>query len=201
MKKISILGFGGHGRVLHDIATIIGYDVIEFYDDNKKDIEKQVVGDSNDLLSNVETGNNLVFGIGDNISRSIKVNEFLNKDFTFPSIIHPMTYIADDVQIGEGVVICAGVIIQTGCVINDFSIINTGATIDHDCILGSFSHICPGTHLAGGVSVGEKSFIGIGSSVSNNINIGSNVLIGAGSSVVNDINSNVKAFGVPAKEV
>ena len=49
--------------------------------------------------------------------------------------------------------------------VDDFAIINTGATVDHDCSIGTWSHVGPGVNLAGEVHIGQGAFIGTGASV------------------------------------
>ena len=39
-KKIAILGAGGHGKVVGEIALMNKYKVINFFDDKKKEISK-----------------------------------------------------------------------------------------------------------------------------------------------------------------
>ena len=111
---------------------------------------------------------------------------------------HPSAIIGNDVQIGIGTVIMAGVIIQPGTKIGKHCIINTGAYIDHDVVIQDFVHIAPRCSIAGGVEIGEGTFLGIGTIVINNIKIGSWSIIGAGSVVVKELISNITAVGNPA---
>jgi UDP-perosamine 4-acetyltransferase len=82
--------------------------------------------------------------------------------------------------------------------LEDFSIINTGATVDHDCRIGYASHIAPQCALAGHVEVGSKTFLGVGCKIIPNVKIGDAVIVGAGSLVIRDIPTGVKAYGTPA---
>jgi acetyltransferase EpsM len=80
-----------------------------------------------------------------------------------------------------------GAIIGVRSTIEDHTIINTCASVDHDCHIGSFSHIGPGAHIGGTVLVGENTLVGLGSSVVNNLKVGSRVRIPAGFAVYKDI--------------
>lgn len=143
----------------------------------------------------------LVNGIGSTSStrrRASVYERFKNMGFDFAQIIHPSATIADDVVLGEGAQILAGVIIQSGTTIGRNCIINNGAIIDHDCVIGDHVHISPGAVLAGDIQIGSMSHIGLSATILQGLKIGSNCLIGAGSVVIHDLPYNVKAYGVPA---
>ena len=94
-----------------------------------------------------------------------------------------------------------GAIVQSCVQVGKHSIINTGASVDHDCVLGDFVHVSPHATLCGNVSVGEGTWIGAGAVVIPGICIGKNCIIGAGSVVVKDLPDGVKAYGNPCKIV
>ena len=91
-----------------------------------------------------------------------------------------------------------GVVINAGTFIDENTIINTRACIDHDCRIGKHVHIAPGTILSGGVTIGDGTHIGSGSTIIQGVSIGKGNIIGAGSLVIRDIGDNVSAYGVPA---
>ena len=116
--------------------------------------------------------------------------------------IHPSAIIAEDVKIGTGSVIMAGVVINPGTVIGKNCIINTCSSLDHDNLLEDYVHISPGAHLAGTVTIKEGTWICTGAIVKNNITIGKNNIIGAGGVVIKDIiEENGTYIGVPARRI
>jgi sugar O-acyltransferase (sialic acid O-acetyltransferase NeuD family) len=192
----SILGFGGHSKVIIDVAEKLGINISGIYDDNPNTFNKEyngikVLGTINSVVSGTA-----IIAIGNNHIRKTIANQ--SSYFIWKRLIHPSAIIGSNIEIGEGTVIMAGAIIQPGTKIGRHCIINTGACIDHDCVVGDFCHIGPNAALAGGVNVGEGSFIGIGSSVIPYITIGKWSTIGAGSAVIQDIPDNCIAAGVPA---
>ena len=201
MRTLAVLGASGHGRVVADAALQAGWNDVVFFDDNtQKKVNGQLVkGSFDDLLMSVGAFEGVVVGIGDSRTRLSKMNALLSAGHIIPVIRHPNAYIADDADIKAGTVIFAGAVVQTGCYLGLASIINTGATIDHDCLLANGVHVSPGASLAGGVVVGECSWIGIGSSINQYLTIGSDVIVGAGAAVVSDAPSYVRLVGVPAK--
>lgn len=109
-----------------------------------------------------------VIAIGDNRQRK-KVAEEQPRYCIFGIICHPTAYLHS--LVGDGTVVMAGAVIQTGCRIGKHCIINTGATIDHDCTLEDYVHIAPGAHLCGNVHVGEGTLVGVGVGIAPNTKI------------------------------
>jgi len=192
-RQLAIIGAGGHGRVIADIAELCGYENILFFDD--KDLPG-LTGSVQDVQHYLNTSDVFV-AIGNNEIRKM-MTERLGKK---PAIlIHPNAVIAHDVTIGNGVAVMAGAVINPGARICDGVIINTCCSVDHDCVVGAYSHISVGAHLAGAVCVGEGAFICAGATVINNTSICDNAVIGAGAVVVKDITEAGTYIGVPARK-
>jgi sugar O-acyltransferase (sialic acid O-acetyltransferase NeuD family) len=206
MIRLAILGAGGHGRVVADIAETNGWKFIDFYDDNltlKNAVIQSwtVVGNIDDLLSSWSKYDGVFVAIGDNRQRKDKIEMFRNADANLINLIHSTASISRYSSIGSAVVIMAGAVINTGVIIGSGSIINTNASVDHDCFLGESVHVSPGACLGGGVKVGSCSWLGIGSSVKQNIVLGSDVIVGAGAAVVSNFADGSIVVGVPAKKI
>ena len=116
------------------------------------------------------------------------------------SLIHHSSIIEEDVEIGEGVQIHSGVVVQPFSKIGDYCILNTKSLVEHDCILHSGVELAPGVILCGNIEIEENTWIGAGCTIRQNIKIGKNCIIGAGSMVIDDIPDNQKVVGVPAKK-
>jgi acetyltransferase-like isoleucine patch superfamily enzyme len=93
------------------------------------------------------------------------------------------------------------VVVNTGSVIGDNVILNTGCTVDHHNSIGSHSHIAPGTHSGGGVHISEGVLVGIGAAIIPGCSIGQWAIIGAGSTVTKDIPAFTTAVGTPARVI
>lgn len=200
-KDVIIIGAGGHAKVIADIIYKSGDNLIGFLDDNLANkgkeiyLGKKVIGTTKDI--EIYNKNYFIIGIGNNSIRKKINNENNLKLYT---AIHPSAIIAEDVKIGTGSVIMAGVVINPGTVIGKNCIINTCSSLDHDNLLEDYVHISPGAHLAGTVSVKEGTWICTGAIVKNNITIGKNNIIGAGGVVIKDIiEENTTYIGVPAR--
>ena len=196
-----IIGNGGHARVVRDIFKSNKLKVDGFFDDKQCD-EKDYIGkieEISELEDTSELKYTITCAIGSNEVRENIFKQYPNANWK--TIIHPFTFISNNVEIDCGTIVCAGSIIQSNVSIGKQCIINTKVSIDHDCIIGNFVHIAPGSTLCGTVKVGEGTFIGAGTVVKNGISIGKNCIIGCGSNVVKDISDNVVAYGNPCKVI
>jgi len=203
MKKLALLGAGGHGKVVADLAQLSGWESVTFFDDSYP--ERQIngawpiQGTTQDLLHTLNHFDGVLVSVGDCAVRLNLYMALKESEAPLVSITHPNAVISSYAKIGLGCVIMAGAVINFGATIGDACIVNTGATIDHDCQLANAVHICPGVNLSGEVSIAQASWVGVGSAIRQRIQIGSRVLIGAGSVVVNDVADNLTVAGSPAK--
>lgn len=193
-KRLIIIGAGGHGRVVADIARKIGYEQIAYLDDTQKD---GVTGPVSDYVCYLDNAFFFV-AIGDNSIREKLMRELQNNGANLASLIHPNAVISENVRIGEGTAIMAGAVVNTGTVIGDGVIINTCASVDHDCRIDDFVHVAVGAHVCGTVHVGARTWIGAGATVINNIDICASCMIGAGAVVTKNIKDAGVYIGIPA---
>ena len=139
MKRLAIIGAGGHGKVLADIAMKSGYTDIVFLDDNDNIREcggYPVIGK---CVEAEKIDADLFIGIGNAIIRKRIFELFRHRNIV--TLIHPNAVIAPDVIIGAGTAVMAGAVINPGAVIGMGCIINTCSSVDHDCNVGDFVHI------------------------------------------------------------
>ncbi len=197
MKKVVIIGAGGHGKVAADIVVLSGDKVLGFLDDKPPEelIGFNIIGNFGDIGKWSDCFYFVAIG-----NCEIR-KKLMSNNVSWYTAIHPTAVIAGDVKIGEGSLLAANSVINTGTEIGRGCIVNTAATVDHDCVLGDFVHISPGVHLSGSVSVGSGTWIGVGACVINNIEICGNCVIGAGAAVIKNIDEIGTYVGVPAKEV
>jgi sugar O-acyltransferase (sialic acid O-acetyltransferase NeuD family) len=118
---------------------------------------------------------------------------------------HLATLVSPAAQMGPGVVLGRGSLVQQGVVITtDVHLglvckINIGAAIHHDCRIGHFCTLAPGCRLLGTVTVEERVFIGAGAIVLPHRWIGAEAVIGAGAVVSRDVAPGETVAGVPAR--
>tara|TARA_A100001015_G_C14876311_1_gene666478 strand:- start:79 stop:678 length:600 start_codon:yes stop_codon:yes gene_type:complete len=189
-KKIAIIGAGGHGKVVGEIALLNQYKIIHFFDDkknNSKDFPFNISGTVDYLKQHLENYDSFFVAIGQNKIRYNLIESLKVKKINIVSLIHPRATISKFTSVGIGTCVMANAVINPGTKVNNGVIINTSASIDHDCLINDFAHISPNCSLSGGVKVGKFSHLGTGTSVHPEINIGDNVKIAAGSKIYKNI--------------
>jgi len=209
MRRVLIVGAGGHGQVVADILLACmrrgATDVpIGFVDDASHLVGATVLAlpvlGAVDQLPRVACDAAIV-AVGDNRIRSRLFVLMREWGVQLVNAVHPAATVAADVGVGVGVVICAGAVVGTGSLIGDGVILNTACSVDHHNRIGAFAHIAPGSHLGGGVTVGEGALVGIGSAVMPGQSIGSWAVVGAGSVVIKEVLPGASVAGTPARPI
>lgn len=199
-KLIAIYGASGFGR---ELAWLIqscaengmNYHIACFIDDNEK---KHGTNLNNiPVLSLKETRKQypaaaVVGGIGNPKMRENLMNKAAAEGFAFETIIHPNTERSEWIEIGKGVVICAGNILTTNIRIGDHVQINLDCTVGHDVVMGDYTTLAPGVHVSGWVEFGKRVYVGTGAVIINGTEenpliIGDDAVIGAGACVTKSV--------------
>lgn len=203
MRRLAILGAGGHGKVVADIAMLVGWPELVIFDDAWPTVKVNgrwpIVGDSAALKKSIADFDGLVIAIGHGATRLKRQSEFLDAGAKIVSLVHPRAFVSQFATVGIGALVCAGAVVNADAVLGEAVVVNSGATVDHDCLLSAGAHIAPGAHLSGNVQVGPCSWVGIGSCVKQGVRIGADVMIGAGAVVIADISDGVTVVGNPAR--
>ena len=197
MHRLIIVGAGGHGKVIADIALRNGYRDINFVDDNEVGacMGFPIIGTSGNLEEMSDGKTDFVIAVGNNsIRRKLAESHAVN----WITLIHPSAQVSVKVEIGSGSVVMAGAVINADAVIGRHCIVNTGAVVEHDNVLEDYVHISPNAVLGGTVHVGAETHIGIGATVINNVVICRNCRIGAGAVVIKNISGGGVYTGIPA---
>lgn len=207
IKKIIILGGGGHAKVIAGaLLQMPEYEVVGFLDDDVTKTDMlgiKNIGKLTPANQSLET-KNVVLGIGHvgNTTFPKKlVAMYEESGFLFETIVAPGARVSPFATIGKGAVIAEGAIIQPLASIGNYSIVNTNASVDHDCIIGNYCHIAPGSSLSGGITIGDECLLGTGSSIIQGVEISSNCVIGAGSVVITNCLEPGTYVGVPARKI
>lgn len=202
-KGIIILGAGGHAKVVIEAIEASGDTAaycIGSCGSSTTLLNVPILPDESHLDRLRAEGYQRAFiAIGASAVRERLGNLVVGKGFNLVTVIHPKAWVSPSAQLGNGVVVMAGAMINACAVIGDLAIINTGATIDHDCNVGRAAHIAPQCGIAGSVTIGSGTMLGVGTKVIPGISIGSNAMIGAGSVVVRNIPEGALAMGIPAR--
>jgi len=185
MKKIIIIGDGGHANsVLDVLLSNKKFKFSGFVGKTKKN--KKAKWEDKDIKKIFKKVKYAVIGIGQIKSSSLRISIFkkLKKiGFKFPFLISPNSYVSKSAVIREGTVVMHGAIINAKTLIGKNCIINSKALIEHDVVIGDNCHISTNSTVNGNSRIGDNSFLGSSATVVNNIKISKSKFIKAGTLV------------------
>lgn len=150
MKSLLIIGAGGHGQVVSEIAQSLGYERIDFLDDNSD----EAIGKIDDIEKFLEYENALC-GIGNNQFRGEIIVRLQNAGYNVPVLIHPTAYVSASAVIDDGTVIEPMATVNAYSVLKAGSIISVGSVIDHNVFIGKCAHVNAGSIVEAGGTVAE----------------------------------------------
>jgi sugar O-acyltransferase (sialic acid O-acetyltransferase NeuD family) len=180
-RPVIIIGAGGHAAVVADALMACGIQIVGFTDIDPgrrggRHLGLPVLGDDKHVLSSYRQHDivlaNGIGGIAATESRRSVQTGLQQAGWHFMTVQHPSAIVSPKAQIGPGVQMLAGSIVQVGARIGEGSIVNTGAVIEHDCEVGSFVHAAPRALLCGAVKVGSGSHVGAGAVVKQGLRLG-----------------------------
>jgi len=190
MKKVIIVGAGGHGAEINDYIAYNNrfpdnekYEVVGFLDDDPSNYENYML--SAPLLGGIKDHQvrkdcYYIIGIANLEYRKKFVVEFLEQGAEFIQLIHNSAYISASASIGDGAIIGPNANIGPNVSIGGYTLINSRCSLGHDTKVGEFNFISPNVCLSGFTEVGDENLFGINSATIPNISVGSNNKIMAG---------------------
>jgi len=143
MRKLLILGAGGYGKTVADVAAQLGiYDSIAFLDDGREGPD--ILGPCADYAKHTDRDTDVYPAFGNNEYRMRWLNTFLEKGLSVPTLVHPRAYVSPRAKLETGTVVLPMAVVNTGVTVKMGCIINIGALIDHDSVIENGCHLAPG---------------------------------------------------------
>lgn len=203
MKKIVLIGYGGHAESVADSIKQAGeYEIVGYTDGCKKNqaTEYSYIG-SDDMLheildKGIECAAICVGYLGNSSIRDRLYQLVKDIGFQLPSIIDKTAILSADTVVGEGSYIGKGAIINAKSKVGKMCIVNSGAVIEHESKVGDFSHVSVKAVLCGRVMLEDHVFVGANATVVQGINIYTNSTIGAGTIILKDVPENRTVYGI-----
>lgn len=190
MKKIIIVGAGGHAAELRDYINHYNkvnvedqLDVEGFLDDDEHnhkhyEFSEPYLGgiDSFRIREDIK----YLMGIANLEFRKSIIQKIEKGGGEFISLIHPTAIISPSSLIGKGVVISHNASVGPKVSIGDYNILNSRCTIGHDSKLGNFNFISPQVAISGNTTIGDENMIGTNACTIPGTTIGNRSKIAAG---------------------
>ncbi len=188
-RRLLILGAGGHGRAIADLAAACGWNVAGFTD--RPEAGALVLGGDADLptLARSERIDAGLVGVGNTAlgRRAELFHQLRESGLAIPTLVHSRATRAASARLGSGSVVFPAVVLGAGVTVGDNVVLYSAAVAEHDCRIADHVYISPGAILSGAVTVEVGAFIGAGA------------VVAAGAVVVADVAEGETVAGVPAR--
>jgi sugar O-acyltransferase (sialic acid O-acetyltransferase NeuD family) len=198
-----ILGAGGHGRAVADLARACGFTVVGFIDRPDKVHLDGVLGDDEEVEALVRSGraDGAVVGVGATAltRRAELFQRFRGLSVGAPALVHPRATASPSGRIGEGAVVFAGCVLGAAVEVGDNAVLYSGVLAEHDCRIGAHAYLSPGVILSGAVIVEPGAFLGAGAIVLPGLTVGKGATVAAGAVVTAHVPAGQTVIGMPAR--
>lgn len=195
MKRLLIVGAGGHGRSVAEAVLAAGsYKVVGFVDDAASALQHvwalPVLGATADLTSYREYADVAIVAMGNNRLREELHGRLTVAGFELATVVHPKAVVSPRAVIGAGCAIMAGAIVGTEAQLGAGVIVNCGAVVDHDCRVDDFGHLGVNAAMSGGSVLGRGAWMQAGSVLGYGAMVEAGRVLGPGEAVNKTINRN-----------
>ena len=206
MFDVIIIGAGGFGREVYnwikEISPSNSYKIKGFLDDNPHQFDGYTLDAG--IISNIDDykickNDRFIMAIGNIDDKKKVVGALRDKGAEFISMIHPTAVIAQNVEIGQGVVICPFVTISDSATIGDFVMMHIYSSCGHDSEIGGYSILSPYSTVNGFSRLEDEVFMGTHSTVTASRKVGFRAKISANSVAMGDVPKYGFVYGVPGK--
>jgi sugar O-acyltransferase (sialic acid O-acetyltransferase NeuD family) len=188
MKKLLIVGAGGHGKSLAEAALASGnFELVGFVDDAAPQLTSvwdwPVLGATASLAEYRTRADAAIVAIGNNRLRQSLLERLRELGFELPAVVHPRAIVSPTAAIGPGSAIMAGAIVGTEARLGTGSIVNSGAVVDHHCTVEDFGHLGVNACMAGGSVLGRAAWMQAGSALGYGVKVQDGVVLPPGTAL------------------
>jgi sugar O-acyltransferase (sialic acid O-acetyltransferase NeuD family) len=200
-RRLLIVGAGGHGRAVADLALECGFTVAGFLDRERRGAD--VLGADGDVAVLIRGGraDAAVVGLGNTaLQRRAGLFELLRgTGVPVATLVHPRAVVSRSAAVAPGSVVFAGTVLGAGVEVGDNSVVYSGVIVEHGCRIARHAYLSPGVVLSGQVTVEAGAFLGAGAVVLPGLTVGKGAVVAAGAVVIADVPAGSTVVGVPAR--
>ena len=160
MQNLIIIGAGGLGREVYDLAIDTGaYAVRGFVDANPAAAPgvAPVLGTPD--AYEIQPGDVFICAIGNPVVRRKCVEQLRQRGAQFTRLIHPTAIVSPTAQLGQGCIIKPYATIGSLARVGEHTVVQPHATLEHDVCVGSFCLIGAGSVMQGATTLADSSIL------------------------------------------
>ncbi len=213
MKRFAIFGASGCGRGVLPLvrqqlqaALASGDADLVFVDDRPPApvVNGQRVLTYSQWLSEPASSQHMNVAIANSRVREQVVQRFEADGVDFFEVRAANVVQLDEVQLGEGAVLCPFVTLTSNIRIGRHFHANIYSYVEHDCVVGDFVTFAPGVMCNGNVHIEDHAYIGTGAVIKQGLPgaplvIGRGAVVGMGAVVTKSVPPGVTVVGNPAR--
>ena len=209
-KLIGVYGASGFGKEVMPLVraqfTELNKEHFVFIDDGQAntDLNGYQVLSYTDFINNSKTDKRVTIAIANSQVREKLVARLNQDNVQHLEIQAANTVILDEVEMGEGSLLCPFTCITSNIKIGKFFHANIYSYVAHDCIIGDYVTFAPGVKCNGNIHIEDHAYIGTGAVIKQGtpdkpLVIGKGAVVGMGAVVTKSVPAGVTVVGNPAR--
>ena len=153
LNNLLILGAGGYGHVVREIAEDMGiFDKIDFLDDSSP----LAIGKFDDAEKFLKDYPNAIVALGNADLRLKYIEKLRAAGFQLPTITSPKSHVSKSAKVGYGTIVEPFSAVNANSEVGIGVLLRCGAVIDHNAKVGDFCYIDCGAVIKSNNLVGFK---------------------------------------------
>lgn len=194
-----VVGAGGLGREVLDVALALGRQITAFLDDGRAG--ERVRGLPVLSPHAALPGGTYCVGIADPGVRRSMVSRLGAAGLEPCTLVHPRAVVGPLTELAAGCLVMGGAHISSSVRVGAHSQVQYNATVGHDAVLGQRVTVLPGANVSGSVVLEDDVTIGSGAVVLQGRRVRTGAFVGAGAVVTRDVQPSVTVVGSPARRL